>query len=76
VRDRGGCIDEERHLRGCTCLGELPDRLPSGDLMVGRLERGNGYTGLPDLCLEGIEVDSSKAVDGNLVGSTGCCGRM
>lgn len=57
-------------------LGNFSNRLPRGYLVIGRLERGNGYTWLPELGGEGLHVDPSEWVDGDFVRSTGCCGAM
>lgn len=76
MRDGGGRVDEKRHLVGLAKLGDLGDRLPRGDLVIGRLERGHGDTWLAELGGEGVRVDPSERVDGDFVRSTGCCGRM
>jgi hypothetical protein len=76
VRDGGGRIDEKRHLVGLAKLRYFGDRLPGGDLVIGRLERGHGYTWLLELGGEGLHVDPSERVDGDFVRSTGCCGAM
>jgi hypothetical protein len=74
--ERGSSVHEQGH-PGCGAdLGSPGDRLPRPHLVIGGLQRGNGYSRLGHFCREGVPVDPSLRVNAHLDRSTGSCSGM